>query len=126
MKGQFNINIKGEIESVSLPLQTGVKDIEFKKKVETIEVSKADLEQYVGEYELPGPTIVKAYIKGEKTLMVLVPGQPDYEMIPIKKDLFNFKAISGFSVRFEKNNAGEVTALYFIQPNGTFKATRTK
>jgi CubicO group peptidase (beta-lactamase class C family) len=126
MKGQFNINIKGEIESLSLPLQAGVKDIEFKKKVETIDVSKADLEKYIGEYELPGPTIVKAYIKGEKTLMVLVPGQPDYEMVAIKTDLFNFKAISGFSVRFEKNDAGEVTALYFIQPNGTFKATRKK
>jgi CubicO group peptidase (beta-lactamase class C family) len=126
LKGQFNINIKGEIESISLPLQTGVKDIEFRKKVETIDVSKADLEKYVGEYELPGPTIVKAYLKGEKTLMVLVPGQPDYEMIPVKPDLFNFKAISGFSVRFEKNAAGEITALYFIQPNGTFKATRKK
>lgn len=126
MKGQFNINIKGEIESLSIPLQTGVKDIVFTKKVETIDVSKADLEKYVGEYELPGPTIVKAYIKGEKTLMVLVPGQPDYEMVAIKTDLFNFKAISGFSVRFEKNDAGEVTALYFIQPNGTFKATRKK
>lgn len=126
LKGQFNINIKGEIESVSLPLQTGVKEIEFRKKVETIDVSKTDLEKYVGEYELPGPTIVKAYLKGDKTLMVLVPGQPDYEMIAIKKDLFNFKAISGFSVRFEKNDAGEVIALYFIQPNGTFKATRKK
>jgi CubicO group peptidase (beta-lactamase class C family) len=126
LKGQFNINIKGEIESVSLPLQGGVKEIEFKKKIETIEVSKANLEKYVGEYELPGPTIVKAYLKGDKTLMVLVPGQPDYEMVPIKKDLFNFKALSGFSVRFEKNDAGEVTALYFIQPNGTFKATRKK
>ena len=103
-----------------------MKDIVFKKKVETIDVSKADLEKYTGDYELPGPTVVKVYIRGEKTLMVLVPGQPDYEMLPVKPDLFNFKAISGFSVRFEKNDAGEVTALYFIQPNGTFKATRKK
>ncbi len=126
IKGQFNINVKGEIESLSIPLQTGVKDIVFKKKVETIDVSKADLEKYTGDYELPGPTVVKVYIRGDKTLMVLVPGQPDYEMLPVKPDLFNFKAISGFSVRFEKNDAGEVTALYFIQPNGTFKATRKK
>lgn len=126
MKGQFNINIKGEIESLSLPLQAGVKDIEFKKKVETIDVSKADLEKYVGEYELPGPTLVKVYIKGEKTLVAFVTGQTDYELIPVKPDLFNLKIVSGFSVRFEKNDAGEVTALYFVQPNGTFKATRKK
>ncbi|QNA45390.1 serine hydrolase [Lacibacter sediminis] len=126
MKGQFNINIKGEIESLSLPLQAGVKDIEFKKKVETIDVSKADLEKYVGEYELPGPTLVKVYIKGEKTLVAFVTGQTDYELIPVKPDVFNLKIVSGFSVRFEKNDAGEVTALYFVQPNGTFKATRKK
>ena len=126
MKVLFNINIKGEIESLSVSLQGGVKDIVFKKKVETIDVSKADLEKYVGDYELPGPTVVKVYIKGDKTLMVLVPGQPDYEMLPVKKDVFNFKVISGYSVRFEKNDKDEITALYFIQPNGTFKATRKK
>lgn len=126
MKGQFNINIKGEIESLSLPLQAGVKDIEFKKKVETIDVSKADLEKYVGDYELPGPTLVKVYIKGEKTLVAFVTGQTDYELIPVKPDIFNLKIVSGFSVRFEKNAAGEVTALYFVQPNGTFKAIRKK
>ncbi len=126
MKGLFNINIKGEIESLSLPLQNGVKDIEFKKKVETIEVSKADLEKYVGEYELPGPTIVKVYIKGEKTLTLVVPGQPEYELIPVKKDVFNLKILSGFSLRFEKNEKDETTAGYFIQPNGTFKAIKKK
>ena len=103
-----------------------VKDIVLKKKVETIDVSKDDLEKYVGDYELPGPTVVKVYIKDDKTLMVLVPGQPDYEMLPVKKDVFNFKVISGYSVRFEKNDKDEITALYFIQPNGTFKATRKK
>ncbi len=126
MKGLYDINIKGEIESISLPLQSGVKDIVFKKKIETIDVSKADLEKYVGDYELPGPTIVKVYIKGDKTLMVLVPGQPDYELLPVKKDIFHFKIISGYSVRFEKNDKDETTALYFIQPNGTFKAPRKK
>lgn len=126
MKGLFNINVKGEVESLSLPLQGGVKEIEFKKKVETIEVSKADLEKYAGEYELPGPTVVKVFLKGEKTLMLFVPGQPEYELLPVKKDVFNLKILSGFSLRFEKNDKDEITAVYFIQPNGTFKATRKK
>ena len=102
------------------------KDIEFKKKVESIEVSKADLEKYVGEYELPGPALVKVYIKGEKTLMLVVPGQPEYELLAVKKDIFNLKAISGYSVRFERNEKDEITAVFFIQPNGTFKAMRKK
>lgn len=126
MKGQFNINIKGEIESLSLPLQAGVKDIVFKKNAETINVSKADLEKYVGEYELPGPTLVKVYIKGENTLIAFVTGQTDYELVPVKPDLFNLKIAAGYSVRFEKNDAGEIISLSFLQPNGTFKATRKK
>lgn len=126
MKGQFNINIKGEIESLSLPLQAGVKDIVFTKKVETIDVSKAELEKYVGEYELPGPTLVKVYIKGENTLIAFVTGQTDYELVPVKPDLFNLKIAAGYSVRFEKNDAGEIIALSFLQPNGMFKATRKK
>ncbi len=100
MKGQFNINIKGEIESLSLPLQAGVKEIVFTKKVETIDVSKADLEKYVGEYELPGPTLVKVYIKGENTLIAFVTGQTDYELVPVKPDLFNLKIASGYQCSF--------------------------
>ena len=124
LKGQFAINIKGDIESLSLPLEASVKDIVFKKQVVTIDVTKADLEKYVGEYELPGPTIVKVYIKDEKTLMVFIPGQPDYEVIPVKPDVFNLKILSGYSVKFDKDEGGKITALNFVQPNGTFKAKR--
>lgn len=124
LKGQFAINIKGNIESLSLPLEASVKDIVFKKQVVTIDVTKADLEKYVGEYELPGPTIVKVYIKDEKTLMVFIPGQPDYEVIPVKPDVFNLKILSGYSVKFDKDESGKITALNFVQPNGTFKAKR--
>lgn len=124
MKGLFTINIKGDIDGLKLPLEGTVKDIEFKKEVTTIDVKKEELEKLVGEYELPGPTIVKIYIKGEKTLMALVPGQPDYELVPVKENIFNLKIISGYSVKFEKDEKGNVTSLSFIQPNGTFKAKR--
>jgi CubicO group peptidase (beta-lactamase class C family) len=122
-KGLFTINVKGEIESLKLPLEASVEAIEFKKEVVAIDVKKEDLEKLLGEYELSGAT-VKVYLRGEKTLMVLVPGQPDYEMVPVKENMFNFKALSGYSVQFEKDEKGNVTSLSFIQPNGTFKAKR--
>lgn len=123
MKGLFTINVKGEIESLKLPLEASVEEIVFKKEVVSIEVKKEDLEKLVGEYELSGTTI-KISIKGEKTLMMFVPGQPEYELVPVKENIFNLKIATGFSVRFEKDDKGNVTALYSIQPNGTFKATR--
>ncbi|MBK5270813.1 MAG: serine hydrolase, partial [Bacteroidia bacterium] len=79
----------------------------------------------VGEYELSGTT-VKVYIRGENTLMVLVPGQPDYELVPTKKDEFDLKIIKGYSVRFEVDDNNEILSVSFIQPNGTFKATKKK
>jgi hypothetical protein len=64
------------------------------------------------------------YIKDENTLMVFIPGQPDYEVIPVKPDVFNLKILSGYSVQFDKDASGKITALNFVQPNGTFKAKR--
>ena len=108
---------------LKLPLEASVNDIVFKKEVTAIDVKKEDLEKLVGEYELAG-TNIKIFIKGDKTLMMFVPGQPEYELVPVKENIFNLKIASGFSVRFEKNTDGKVIALYSIQPNGTFKATR--
>jgi hypothetical protein len=71
-------------------------------------------------------TTVKVYIRSENTLMVLVPGQPDYELVPAKQDEFDLKIMKGFSVKFDLNEKGESTAINFIQPNGIFKAPKKK
>lgn len=123
IKFQFQTNVKGDIESVSVPLEASVKDIVFTKEVEAIEIKKDDLQKYTGEYLLSGLTI-KVYLKNENTLMILVPGQPDYEMVPVKKDEFNFKALKGYSAKFTVNEKNITTKLFFIQPNGTFKAVK--
>jgi CubicO group peptidase (beta-lactamase class C family) len=123
MKMVFNMNSKGDISSVKLALESTVKDIEFEKKLDTFKVTKADLDKYVGDYDLRG-TIVKVYIKGDSTLMILVPGQPDYELIPVAKHEFNLKTLSGYSIRFEGDDKNGTTALNFIQPQGIFKANK--
>ena len=56
----------------------------------------------------------------------MISGQPDYELVPVKKDEFNLKILKGYSVRFEANDTGNIVAAYFIQPTGTFKATKKK
>lgn len=70
--------------------------------------------------------MIKFTVRGGDILWASIAGQPDYELAPVKKDEFNLKALSGFSVRFEANKKGEYNVAYFIQPNGTFKATRKK
>lgn len=122
LKITFYTNIKGEIHKISIPLQPDVKDIEFKRTVEKKEVGKSLLEKYVGEYDIMG-TITKVTIRGEKTLVLTVPGQPDYELIPTGENEFNIKELEGFSVKFTEVS-GKITELIFNQPNGVFTAKR--
>jgi CubicO group peptidase (beta-lactamase class C family) len=124
-KVRFITNNKGEVITIETQMEPTVKDIVFTKLPATIKIEKNELQKYTGEYELDKVT-VKVFIKGENTLMVFVPGQPEYELVPTKKDEFDFKTLKGFSVKFEVNDKGEIAAVNFVQPNGIFKATRKK
>jgi CubicO group peptidase (beta-lactamase class C family) len=119
----FNSNSKGNFVSLEIQMEPALKDIVF-EKLSPI-VNKNELQKYVGDYDLNGSN-VKVYIKGDKTLMVFIPGQTDYELVPTKKDEFDLKIVKGYSVKFEVNEKNEVSSLTFIQPNGNFKATRKK
>jgi hypothetical protein len=98
--------------------------LKFTKTPKPKEITEEELKKYVGDYDLSGAATVKVYIKDNKTLFVLVPGQPDYELIPIEKDKFSLKIINGYFVQFEINDKGVSTELTFIQPNGNFKAKK--
>ena len=56
----------------------------------------------------------------------MVPGQPEYELVPVDKDKFGLKILSGYYIQFSVDDKNKVTGLTFIQPNGSFKATRKK
>jgi CubicO group peptidase (beta-lactamase class C family) len=120
-KVRFNTDEKGAIALLEIQMEPTVKDIVFEKLAPS--VAKAELQKYVGDYDLNG-TNVKVYIKGDKTLMVFIPAQPDYEMVPAKKDEFDLKIAKGYSVKFEVNDQDRVLSLTFIQPNGNFKANK--
>jgi len=119
---QFQMNRAGEITWVEAELQPGLKPLQFMKTPKAAPVDSAQLKKYEGEYELGGVT-AKVYLKSN-VLYVFVPGQQEYETIPTGNHEFKLKVLPGYSVKFEVNDKGEVTALNFIQPNGTFKAKR--
>ncbi len=122
LKLMFYMDEKGDISTASMPLE-GSKPIVFTKTEKAKPMSKDSLQKYVGEYTLGG-VIVKVYIKGENTLYVFVPNQPEYELMPTDKNKFKLVALNGYSVEFKGNDKGEISELIFIQPNGSFKATR--
>ena len=119
-KIRFNTDEKGTIASLEIQMEPTVKDILFERLAPAI--VKAELQKYVGDYDLTG-TNVKVYIKGDKTLMVFIPGQTDYELVPAKKDEFDLKIAKGYSVKFDVEQ-NKVLSMTFIQPNGNFKANK--
>ncbi len=119
----FSTNASGEIDGVSIPMEPTVDPIKFKRTPKEIEVTAADLEPYVGKYELAG-TEIKVYIKDENVLYVFVPGQPEYELLATGKHKFAFKILEGFSVEFIEADDGSINAVKFNQPNGIFTANR--
>lgn len=123
MKVTFSTNKKGEIDRVSIPFESGVKDIEFTRATESAPADVALLEKLTGDYDLQGVSI-KVSLRADKTLVASVPGQPDVELMRSKGTEFNLKGMSGFSIEFKMNTSGAVTEAVVTQPNGVFTAKR--
>ena len=121
---QFNTGLKGDIESASLfnfepAIPTPIK---FKRTNAAKDLKTDDLKKYVSIFSLAGADI-KTYLK-ENILYVSVPGQPEYELVPVGNHKFDFKKVAGYAVNFELNDKEEILSLTFVQPNGNFKAAK--
>lgn len=123
LKLSFKMDESGNINAISAPLESSVDPIILKKEIRTISLSKELLEKYTGNYEIQGAT-VKVYLRADNTLMASVPGQPDYELLPTGDHTFTIRVLSGYSIVFEAGANNAITGLKFVQPNGTFKATK--
>jgi len=79
------------------------------------------LKKFIGAYSLPNQDFT-IELKGA-TLYVNLPGQPVYELVPVKGTTFNLKGLTGFSVEFVEEGS-DINMVKFIQPNGIFEAKR--
>lgn len=122
----FHTDVQGDIYKLTVPFETGVKDIEFEKITQPIQIPGSELEKYVGEYEFTPGAVAKFSIKDGKTLYAFIEGQPEYELVPSGNHKFDLKILKGYSVLFEVGEKGEILSVSFVQPNGTFKALRKK
>jgi CubicO group peptidase (beta-lactamase class C family) len=123
LRFNFHTNNLGEIEAVSIKFEPSLDPIEFKQQPDAITLDKVILEKYTGEYAL-GNIITKFYTKNDQTLFLFVPGQPEYELLPISMNKFSIRKLDGFKIEFIEDENKNITGALFIQPNGTFKATK--
>jgi len=118
----FSTNTVGDVAGVEMNIEPALDHaIEFKRSEKAVEMAADALEKYVGEYEMMG-MLTKVYTK-EGTLYLFVPGQPEYELVANGEHKFSIKTLDGYKLDFEETE-GKITAVSFIQPNGTFKATK--
>jgi CubicO group peptidase (beta-lactamase class C family) len=118
-KVQFHTNLAGEIDSLGIPFESTLKDIEFVKLADRGMTQKTFLQPLTGEFQR-GPMVATVALKGDAALTLTLPGQPVYNLVPVRGTKFNIKELNGYSVEFKGND------LVFYQPQGTFAATRTK
>ncbi|MBO3097516.1 serine hydrolase [Gelidibacter pelagius] len=122
MRLNFATGDGGEIINVTMKTEAALEPIAFKRTPNTIDVSPANLEMYVGDYNMMGTTL-KIYIKNETVLYLFVPGQPEYELMPTEKHKFSLKVADGYKIEFLESE-DVITEMNLIQPNGTFKAKK--
>ncbi len=82
------------------------------------------LQKFVGVYNFSNGNKMQIYIKNKK-LKALLPGQPEYTLLPIDSTTFELENLQGFKMIFEIKDEGKVTSVTSSQPNGNYKAEKT-
>lgn len=122
-KVMFLTDWNGDVSSLSVPMETGVKDIVFHRIADASLKDPKVLEPYAGNYEL-GPNTVAVTLRGDGVLVLTIPGQSPYDLVPVRAGRFDLKGLSGYSVEFKKDGSGRVGELVVFQPDASYVARR--
>jgi len=127
LRVMFIPTAEGAIGRLSTPIEATLPPIEFERLPDGRLSDPAFLRQYTGVWTILGQTFTITERSGQ--LLVDLPGQARYTLEPlgITPDgaaTFAIDGLTGFRVRFMQEN-GEEVAL-FLQPNGTFRATKSE
>jgi len=118
-KISFHTNLLGDVDSISIPFETNVKDIVFTRLGDASMRERTFLEPLTGTYQRGGGTVTVA-MKGDHAITLTLPGQPAQELEPVRGTRFHVKGPSGQTVEFKGDD------LVFYQVNNVSVATRKR
>lgn len=118
----FRTNVNGLVSALEVPIEPTLEDAVFKKKPDAKYFDADYLSKFVGKYTLVNDTITVS-LKGD-SLTAFIPGQPEYDLVPVIGDEFVLKQVKIICVKFLMDEKDNVIAAEFIQPNGVFEAKR--
>jgi CubicO group peptidase (beta-lactamase class C family) len=119
LRVSFFSDTNGDISTLTLPLETNVKDIVFTRLPDKQLTERSFIEAFTGQYEIPGgPTPLTISLRGDHTLVVSFPGAPDLDLLPRRGTAFDVKDQSGVTIEFKTDASGKVTEAA-LNDNGT-------
>ncbi len=118
---------EGTIGTLSVPMETALPAIEFDRLPDGRLSDPEYLGRFTGSWRISGQSF--SILERGGKLLVDLPGQTRYALVPegIGADgsaTFRIDGLNGFRVRFTEED-GKPIAL-FLQPNGTFRATKSE
>jgi len=118
----FRTNVNGFVSALEIPIEPTLEDAVFKKKPDRKYFDADFLAKFVGDYTLINDTLTVS-LKGN-SLTLFIPGQPEYDLVPVLGDEFILEQVKIISLKFLMDENDNVIAAEFIQPNGIFEAKR--
>jgi CubicO group peptidase (beta-lactamase class C family) len=118
-KVTFHTNLRGDVDSLSVPFDANVKEIVFSRLADRRMKETTFLQPLTGAYQR-GAGIVTVAMKGDHAITLALAGQPAVELEPVRGTRFSIKGQNGSSVEFKGDD------LVFYQANSVSVATRKK
>jgi CubicO group peptidase (beta-lactamase class C family) len=101
MKVTFITDLRGDISSLSIPLEPHVKPIVFERSAEKRMYERTFLEPFIGDYDVPGSTWTAA-LEGESKLALTRPGMPALALRPKHGTTFEIESLPGETIEFHE------------------------
>ncbi|HEV2721297.1 MAG TPA: serine hydrolase [Thermoanaerobaculia bacterium] len=115
-KFKFESDFDGNVASLVVPLEPSVAATVFAKKPDAKLSDAAFLKSFTGKYKLSAD-VVTVDLKGNR-LVLNIPRQPSYELVPAIDGWFDLKGLTGFRAQFTPDT------LLLSQPDGLYEAKR--
>ena len=119
----FQANVQGDIDTIVTPFEPTGAAIIFKRVPDKRMRERAFLEPFVGVYVFMESELVVT-LKGEDTLNLSLPGQPDYELEGYKGTEFLARTVPGVSIEFLRDASNAVTGASVTLAEGVFHASK--
>jgi len=123
-KFTFCSNSNGDIGALKVPFEPTADDIVFERRAAEKHSTLAYLRQFTGAYEIYGYTL--EIVIRNHALIAIVPGQPNYELVPASDNEFTIKTMTGSTVQFIMDENQKVKEVLLIHPYGAFSAAPKK